>query len=72
MAASEDSSFTSSYEAVEVLGRRAFDDGDRLVIDDGTTEPGDSPFEIETTSTTLDEGQQAELRITLAELALGG
>jgi hypothetical protein len=71
LANNEDSDFTVSYRSLEVLGRRAFDDGNRLVVDDGTSEPGDSPFEIETSSTTLDDGQQAALRVELAEVALG-
>jgi hypothetical protein len=71
LADNEDSDFNVTYRSLEVLGRPAFDDGNRLVVDDGTTGPGDSPFEIESSSTTLDEAQQAKLRIALAELAIG-
>jgi hypothetical protein len=67
----EDSDFNVTYRSLDVLGRPSFDDGNRLVVDDGTTGPGDSPFEIESSSTTLDEAQQAKLRIALAELAIG-
>jgi hypothetical protein len=72
LADNADSDFNVTYQSLEVLGRPAFDDGDRLVVDDGTSGPGDSPFEIESSSTTLDEAQQAKLRIALAELAING
>jgi hypothetical protein len=72
LANNEDSDFNVTYRSLEVRGRRAFDDGGRLVVDDGTSELGDSPFEIETSSTTLDDAEQAALRVELAELALEG
>lgn len=38
--------FTSGYDELEVEGRAAFDTGDRLILDDGSTGPADIPLEV--------------------------
>lgn len=63
--ANQASAFIASYEALEVGGHRAVDDGDTLVVDDR-----DQPLRITTEGDDL-TGDQAGLRRRLAELALG-
>lgn len=68
----EQSMFTASYAATKVLGRDAFDDGDALVVDDGTGASGDSPYEIVVKGFGLDDAGAAKRRVAVAELAIGG
>lgn len=67
-----DSPFTASYASTTVLGRAAYDDGEVLVVDDGTGKPGDSPYEIGAEGFGLDDAGAAALRLAVAELVLGG
>lgn len=66
------STFTTSYTATTVLDRKAFDDGDLLVVDDGTGTSGDSPYEIGVSGFGLDDAEAAARRVAVAELAIGG
>lgn len=67
-----DSAFTASYAPATVLGRAAFDDGDALIVDDGTGASGDSPYEVVVKGFGLDDAGAAERRVAVAELAIGG
>jgi hypothetical protein len=65
IAAKEGSTFSARYSEVDVAGRAGFDDGERLVIDDG-----DSPWVITASGDDLDP-DPAGVRLRVAELALG-
>ena len=65
IAAKESSTFTSSLTEPEVGEHDAFDDGERLVVDDG-----DRPWVIEASGDDLDP-DPAAVRLSLAELAVG-
>lgn len=60
--------FTSGYDELEVEGRAAFDTGDRLILDDGSTGPADIPLEVASEGDDLDAADAAELRRTVAAL----
>jgi hypothetical protein len=69
--AKEGSSFATSFEPLEVAGRRAFSTGDELVVDDSSSGEDDSPFEIVVPAGTLSATAHRELQVALAELAIG-
>lgn len=60
------STFVESYEATEVDGRAAFHAEDGLFVDDG-----EQPLLVTSEDLGLDADAEAELRVALAELALG-
>ncbi|CAN5911621.1 hypothetical protein BH23ACT2_BH23ACT2_18570 [soil metagenome] len=68
VAAKEASSFTRSYEGLTIGQLSAYDTGEELVVDDG-----DDPLRITTEDLDLDldPDETAQLRLDLAELALG-
>lgn len=66
VAAEQASMFTVQYTALEIDGHRAFDDGETLLVDDDP----DRPLRITSEGDDLGD-DQADLRRSLAELALG-
>ncbi len=68
----EDSPFTASYRATEVAGRKAFATDDGLVVDDGTTGTGDSPYKVAVEGFGLSDAAVARAQEQIAVLAIGG
>ncbi|MBX3284589.1 MAG: hypothetical protein KF703_04525 [Actinobacteria bacterium] len=66
VAGKRDSIFNTTFEATSVGELRAFDNGDELFVDDG-----DRPLRVTTDELGLADEAAAELRISLAEAALG-
>jgi hypothetical protein len=65
-AGKRDSVFSTTFEATSVGELRAFDNGDELYVDEG-----DQPLRVSTDDLDLADEAAAELRISVAEVALG-
>lgn len=72
IAAKESFDLRSSYEALEVAGRPAFDDGRRLVVDDLVADPEHSPWMIDTGLWDGDPDEGRARRIAVAEAVIDG
>lgn len=66
VAGKKDSMFSATFDATSVGELQAFDNGDELFVDDG-----DQPLRVTADELDLTDEEAAELRISLAELALG-
>lgn len=70
--AKEGFSFRSTYEALEVGGRPAFDDGEQLVVDDRVVGAGHRPWVVDTGLWDGDPADGAALRLDVAEAVIDG
>jgi hypothetical protein len=66
VAGKADSLFSTTFEATSVGELRAFDNGDELFVDEG-----EQPLRVSTDDLDLTDEAAAELRISVAEVALG-
>lgn len=66
VAGKKDSVFSTTFEATSVGELRAFDNGDELFVDDGA-----QPLRVSSDDLDLGDEEAAELRLSLAELAVG-
>lgn len=65
------SSFTASYRPTKVAGRKAFATNDGLVVDDGTSGTGDSPYKVSVEGFGLSDAEVAAAQEQVALLAIG-
>lgn len=66
VAGKRDSVFSTTFEATSVGELRAFDNGDDLIVDDGG-----KPLRVTTNNLGITDEEAADLRVSLAEAALG-